>query len=73
MVVAHATVLPLTTSPAVSLLSGGTRTHGYLKQGDDFSLIDFPGAIRTNAAAINEQGDIAGQYISATAGFTDIS
>ena len=37
-------------------------THGYVRIAGSFSLIDFPDAVNTNVPAINNQGDIVGNY-----------
>jgi uncharacterized membrane protein len=41
-------------------------SHGFLLSRGDFTTIDFPDAINTNAFAINARGDIVGVYEDAT-------
>ena len=44
----------------------GQGTHGFLKSGDTYTTIDFPGPARgTVLAAINNHGEILGYYIDA--------
>ena len=38
------------------------RLHGFLKDKEAFTVIDFPGAAATVAARINDQGQIVGAY-----------
>jgi uncharacterized membrane protein len=38
------------------------HNHGFLLSRDNFTTIDFPGAVFTVAAAINPRGDIVGRY-----------
>lgn len=45
------------------------RNHGYLRSKEgEFTTIDFPGAVFTRSAGINDQGDIVGMYRLATEG-----
>jgi probable HAF family extracellular repeat protein len=38
------------------------RLHGFLKDGEDFTVIDFPGAAATFVSRLNSQGQIVGTY-----------
>ena len=42
-----------------------TQPTGFLRAGEDYRSIDFPGATRTRAFGINARGDIVGTYIHA--------
>lgn len=42
--------------------------HGFLKDGDTFTMIDVPGATRTHAFGINDVGQIVGEFFDATGG-----
>jgi uncharacterized membrane protein len=41
---------------------GASPSHGYLKDGKGFRLINFPGAFETEAIGINNEGTIVGLY-----------
>ncbi len=54
---------------------GLPQQQGFLDQGGTFTTIAVPGSAQTNPLAINDGGEIAGQYNAAggaTRGFTDI-
>lgn len=65
---AHASPAP---SPAKAWQMRGAdrevspRLHGYLLDKGEFTTIDAPGAINTNASDINERGQIVGFYLDA--------
>jgi hypothetical protein len=42
--------------------------HGFLKRGDEFISIDFPGAIENEPLGINSSGDVVGYYVDRDAG-----
>jgi probable HAF family extracellular repeat protein len=46
----------------------GMTNHGFLLSQGNFSTIDFPGALFTDAVGINSNGDIVGEYIDGSAG-----
>jgi probable HAF family extracellular repeat protein len=43
-------------------VDGGGRLHGFLLDQDGFEVIDYPGAVATLAARVNDQGQIVGAY-----------
>ena len=44
----------------------GNRIRGFLRDGDEYVSIDFPGSISTRAIGINARGDIVGVYMDAS-------
>ena len=42
--------------------SVGNHSYGFLKDGSTFTQINIPGSIFTEALAINDQGQIVGDY-----------
>jgi hypothetical protein len=37
-------------------------THGFIKDGPNFTTVDVPGTISTGPISINDEGDIVGTY-----------
>ena len=60
---AWAQVRPAPSAPQVS-----PRLHGYLLDDGEFTTIDAPGAINTNASDINDRGEIVGFFLDANNG-----
>jgi uncharacterized membrane protein len=55
---------------AVGFYFDGTATHGFLwRGGNDFTVIDYPGARDTFASGINDSGVIVGSYVGGTTSF----
>lgn len=51
-------------SGAVRTNSAGRNGDGMVTDGQDLTMIDYPGATRTVAYGINNSGDIVGNYVS---------
>jgi hypothetical protein len=43
-----------------------SRIHGFLRSGEDYRSIDFPGARVSRAFGINARGDVVGTYVDST-------
>jgi hypothetical protein len=46
----------------------GPPQHGFLLSHGTYTAVDFPGALRSVAADINERGDIVGEYVDTGGG-----
>jgi len=54
-------------SLAGNYMNAATVTYGFIKTGENFTLVSYPGAAATYALGINNSGAVAGYYIDATA------
>jgi hypothetical protein len=52
-----------------------SRTHGYLRKGETYKTLDYPGAVGTIANGVNDSDTIVGYYFDGTTyhGFQDVS